>query len=90
VNAVFQFNIKGAQSTAVFIVDLKNGKGSLTRGEGNIKPDCTITIGDDDYFAMSTGKLNPQQAFMAGKLKLAGNMMLAQKLSLITQAASKL
>jgi len=36
------------------------------------------------------GKLNPQQAFMKGQLSLKGNMMLAQKLSLLVAKPSKL
>lgn len=37
------------------------------------------------------GKLNPQIAFMRGKLKITGNIMLTQKLkSLMESAKSKL
>jgi len=32
------------------------------------------------YFIQALGKLNPQMAFMKGKLKIKGNIMLAQKL----------
>merc|ERR1719460_2278813 len=51
----------------------------MTQGE-TAKPDCTISMMDADFLAMVAGKLNGQQAFMQGKLKLKGNMMLAQKL----------
>jgi putative sterol carrier protein len=33
--------------------------------------------------ALSEGKLNGMQAFMSGKMKIAGNMMLAQKLQVL-------
>jgi len=36
------------------------------------------------------GKLNPQQAFMKGQLKIKGNMMLAQKLGKLTAQKSAL
>ena len=43
--------------------------------------DCTITMADADLVAMAQGKLDGMQAFMGGKLKIKGNMMLAQKLA---------
>merc|ERR1740129_2629438 len=77
--AVFQLVISDGDKLCI---DLKNGSGSTTRGEGE-KPDVTITLKDEDFAAMADGKL----AFMSGKLKIAGNMMLAQKLSSILEAA---
>ena len=41
---------------------------------------CSSASTNRSEQAMVAGKLNGQQAFMQGKLKLKGNMMLAQKL----------
>ena len=38
---------------------------------------------------MVAGKLNGQQAFMQGKLKLKGNMMLAQKFGALAGPGAK-
>lgn len=43
--------------------------------------DATVSIGWDDFLALSDGKLDPMMAFMQGKLKIAGDMMIAQKLA---------
>ena len=40
----------------------------------------TITMAASDYLDMVNGKLNPQMAFMSGKLKIAGDMGLAMKM----------
>merc|ERR1719223_1855524 len=68
---------------AIFQFDIGNGAADF--GE-NPKADCTITISDADFVAMSEGKLDGMQAFMGGKLKIKGNMMLAQKLAGILEA----
>ena len=34
---------------------------------------------DDDLVAIAQGKLNPQMAFMQGKMKIKGNMAAAMK-----------
>ena len=44
-------------------------------------------MADADLVAMAEGKLDGMQAFMGGKLKIKGNMMLAQKLQSILEAA---
>ena len=43
--------------------------------------DATVSISWDDFMALSDGKLDPMMAFMQGKLKIAGDMMIAQKLA---------
>ena len=82
--AVFCFKVTGGQT---YVLNLKDGTGSLTKGEG--KADCTITIKDDDFVALASGKMNGMQAYMQGKMKLAGNMMLAQKLQKVFAALKK-
>ncbi|KAK0396988.1 hypothetical protein QR680_001934 [Steinernema hermaphroditum] len=75
----------GKKELSRFTLDLKNQpfcvyEGDVKNGE---KPTTTLTVADDDFVQLSTGKLNPQKAFMAGKLKVKGNIMLLQKLSVI-------
>jgi len=91
VKAVYQFNLTGPNA-CTYTVDLKNAPGFVSAGPppASLKPDCVLTISDDDYFDMANGKLDAQAAFLKGKLKIAGNIMLAQKLGLIQQAAAKM
>jgi len=89
--AVFQFNLTGP-NPATYVVDVKNGKGAVIKGPppAGVKPDVVMTVSDDDYFEVATGKLDSQVAFLKGKIKISGNILLAQKLNLIQTAASKL
>eukprot|EP00928_Gymnodinium_smaydae_P035931 TRINITY_DN251_c0_g1_i4.p2 TRINITY_DN251_c0_g1~~TRINITY_DN251_c0_g1_i4.p2 ORF type:complete len:107 (-),score=44.92 TRINITY_DN251_c0_g1_i4:108-428(-) len=68
-------------------IDLKNGSGAVTWGES--AADVTISMAEEDFVAMAAGKLDGMQAFMGGKLKIKGNMMLAQKLGPILESARK-
>jgi putative sterol carrier protein len=43
--------------------------------------DAPIAISLDDLMAMANGALDPMAAFMMGKMKIQGDMMLAQKLA---------
>merc|ERR1711972_347798 len=70
---------------AKLCIDLKNGDGSTKRSEE--KADVTLTMKDEDFAAMADGTLDGMQAFMSGKLKVSGNMMLAQKLATILESA---
>jgi len=80
VGGVYQFDITSNGKTNTWFVDLKNGKGSVGEGKPE-KADCTLSTGDDEFVGMMTGKLNSQQLFMQGKLKIKGNMGLAMKLN---------
>lgn len=88
---VFCFRVKGKDGKeGIWVVDAKNGNGSVSFG-GPAKGDVTIIMDDDDMFSLMTGKLNPQTAFFQGKLKIQGNMGLAMKLKEIQpQGQSKL
>jgi len=86
---VYQFNISAGPKSESWTVDLKNGNGSVAIGKAN-KADCTLTVGDEDFVGMMTGKLNSQQLFMQGKLKIAGNMAFAMKLNKLQSAKAAL
>lgn len=69
-------------------MDLKSGK--VYKGQPNGKPNTTLTISDEDFIDLAQGKLQAQSAFMKGKLKITGNIMLAQKLAPLLKANAKL
>ncbi|KAF7727638.1 hypothetical protein EC973_007296 [Apophysomyces ossiformis] len=80
VNGVFQFVIKNDEGKEeIFTVDCKK-EGAVVRGKGKQKADAILSLKDADFVALATGKLNGQKAFMSGKLKIKGQIMLAMKL----------
>mmetsp|Transcript_7617 Transcript_7617/g.1038 ORF Transcript_7617/g.1038 Transcript_7617/m.1038 type:complete len:87 (+) Transcript_7617:56-316(+) len=60
IKAVFRFNISEKKGGEVshWIVDLKNGNGSITKG-GDTKADATFTMLDKDLIAVANRTLNP-------------------------------
>lgn len=90
VGGVISFHLSSPH--AVFTIDLKTGAGSFIVGDAppGTKVDLTITLSDSDFAELASGKLNAQQAFMKGLLKLKGNMGLAMKLQTVLDAARKL
>lgn len=73
----FLFNIKSddGKEQKSWLVDLTSGSGSVKEGSDSDKADCTITIKDSDFVKLTLGKLNPQSAFMTGKLKVKGLLL---------------
>jgi putative sterol carrier protein len=81
INSIYQFNISGPNG-GHWSVDCTMPGGKITEGQS---PDakCTVTATDLDFMNIVNGKLNPQMAFMSGKLKIQGDMGLAMKLQQI-------
>ena len=72
-----QWNITGDQA-GKWAFKIVNGQGEVIPG-GVEKPDVTFTVSDKDWLAITEGKLDAMNAFMTGKLKVTGDMMLAMK-----------
>ena len=60
------------------------GWGEIKTAKGKADaPKLTITQAIEDWREINAGRLNPQMAFMSGKIKISGDMSLAMKLGSI-------
>jgi putative sterol carrier protein len=78
VKATYQFDLTG-DNGETFHVNIDDGTCQVCDGAAG-GPNITITMAASDYVDMINGKLNPQMAFMGGKLKIKGDMSLALKM----------
>ncbi len=79
VNAVVQYHLTGTEG-GDWIVSIKDGQCAVEKGTSPT-PNMTLTADAQDYKDVITGKLNPMNAFMTGKVRLAGDLNLAMKLT---------
>lgn len=77
-NAVIQFKFSGAEAGDWYAA-IKDGKCVVEKGV-HATPKMTLSADSADYVKIFTGELDGMQAFMAGKLKLSGDLNLAMKL----------
>jgi putative sterol carrier protein len=78
VNAIFQFDVSGDDGGS-WLVDLRNAPGSVAQGKSD-EADCVVSVAQKDLAGIMDGSVDPQMAFMMGRIKVAGNFMLATKL----------
>ena len=78
-NAVIQYNIEGPEGGNWYAV-IKDQKCTVSEGVHS-SPTLTMKMADKDWLAMINGQLNGMTAFMTGKLKTQGDIMLAQRLT---------
>lgn len=75
VDCVVQLNV-----SAPYTVKVCDGRCEITEGT-NDDADVTLTLSDENLIALLTGKLAGAMAFMTGKLKLDGDLMLAKEIT---------
>ena len=79
VDSVIHFKLTGAEPGEWNAV-IKDGKVEVARGIPHFKPNMTLTADSSDFVKMITGEMDPMQAFMQGKVKLAGDLNMAMKM----------
>jgi putative sterol carrier protein len=79
IGSKFQINITG-EGGGEWHIDVSESGPSAT--PGNKPADCTLTLSAEDFQKLlENPQTNGMQLFFGGKLKIAGNPLLAQKLS---------
>lgn len=78
VNAKVGFDIAGDDG-GQWTIDLTNTEGCVSSGVCD-DAHVTLSMTDENFIAMIAGDLNPQKAFLLGKLKVKGDMGAALKL----------
>lgn len=83
----------GTRSPIPAIVKFDFGDDGVVRVDGKSKPtvvdnedreaDCTVKVIMDDFVQIAQGTINPQMAFMTGKLRVEGDVSLAMQLGAI-------
>ncbi|XP_049877178.1 peroxisomal multifunctional enzyme type 2 [Pectinophora gossypiella] len=90
VGGIFLYNLtENGKTIKQWTLDLKTPavyEGAPKSG----KADTTLSVSDGDMIEIAAGTLSPQVAYLKGKLKIAGNIMLAQKLGPLLKSEAKL
>lgn len=58
---------------------VENGQLQVDEGFPSARADATVTMAADDFVRVAAGELNPMTAFMAGKIRIAGDPFMAQR-----------
>lgn len=79
VEAVIQYHLTGEEA-GDYIITLADDKCTVSEGVSE-SPKMTLTADSEIFKNVLLGKADGMQAFMQGKLKLAGDLNLAMKLT---------
>jgi putative sterol carrier protein len=77
-NATIQWDIETPAGARTYQLQIEGGKCTWHRGP-NKPATVTLKAAAPDFLRLITGKLNGMQAYFTGKLKVSGEIMLAQK-----------
>ena len=75
-SAIVQYDVTVAGQPHTYQLKIGGGRCEIVKGRADT-PRVTLTLALPDFLRVVAGKLPPVQAFMSGKLKLQGDMMIA-------------
>jgi putative sterol carrier protein len=78
-NKTIQWNINGEQAGS-WAIKIENQTCQLIKGSAD-KADLTLSMSDQTWLDIAEGRLDAMKAFLSGKVKTAGDVMLATRLS---------
>jgi putative sterol carrier protein len=78
-NAVIQFNIEGDEG-GDWYATIKDQSCTVSKGVHD-SPTLSLRMSDKNWIGLCKGELNAVMAFMTGKLKAKGDLMLAQRMT---------
>lgn len=81
IDAVYKFVLDGEDGGS-WVVSLRD---PVTVTESDADAECTIALAARDFLDMFEGRVNGQQLFFAGRLRIDGDMQLALKLQQLTE-----
>jgi putative sterol carrier protein len=76
--ALIQLDLTGDEG-GQWVVDIADGQCQV-REQSADQPDVTVTMDADDFVGFFKNTLNPIQAFLSGRIKVAGNVGLVMQL----------
>ena len=80
VDAQIQWLIKDADGEHPYAITIKDGSFAWQQGQAE-NPTVTLSTDKDSFVALMTGKAQGAALYMGGKLRIQGDMMLAQRMS---------
>jgi putative sterol carrier protein len=76
--ALIQLDLTGADG-GQWVLDIADGQCQV-REETTSQPEVTVTMEANDFVSLYNNELNPVQAFLGGRIKVAGNVGLVMQL----------
>lgn len=77
INADIQLELTG-EAGGQWVININNGQVAIEEGTVEF-PKLTLTMAASDFVAISMGEANAMNLFMAGKIKVQGDITLAMK-----------